>query len=93
MPLLSIEQLEDLLEIAALHRRCGECGQPTAMDYCRSCDEFYWIHQPGCAMHEDKHHGHRLYIVPYVEDRSAAFTDSDAMLVLAMLDRRKDKSK
>jgi hypothetical protein len=40
------------------------------MEYCRSCDEFFWIHQPGCAMHEAKHDGHRLYLTPFVEDRS-----------------------
>jgi hypothetical protein len=39
------------------------------MDYCRTCDEFYWIHQPGCAMYEPKHEGHRLTIVPFVEVR------------------------
>jgi hypothetical protein len=70
MPLLDDAQVEELLELAALHRCCRECGRQTAQDYCRSCDEFYWLHEPGCAMHEDKHHGHRLTIVPFVEDRN-----------------------
>jgi recombinational DNA repair protein RecR len=69
MPLLSIEHVEDLLKVARQHRACGECGHRTAMDYCRTCDEFYWIHQPGCAMYEPKHHGHRLYLAPFVEER------------------------
>jgi hypothetical protein len=70
MPLLDDVQVQELLELAALHRNCRECGHHTAQDYCRSCDEFYWIHAPGCAMHEDRHHGHRLTIVPFVEDRN-----------------------
>jgi hypothetical protein len=70
MPFLENAQVADLLDAARCHGRCGECGQQTAFDYCRSCDEFYWIHQPGCMMHEEKHHGHRLTIVPFVEDRS-----------------------
>jgi ribosomal 30S subunit maturation factor RimM len=68
MPLLSIEQVEDLLKVAALHRTCNVCGHRTAMDYCRTCDEFFWHHLPGCAMYEDKHFGHRLYLTPFVED-------------------------
>jgi hypothetical protein len=70
MPLLNDEQVQDLLSLVDLHRHCGDCGHHTAMDYCRTCDEFYWIHQPGCAMHAPKHYGHRLTIVPFVEDRS-----------------------
>lgn len=69
MPLLSIEQIEDLIRAAQMHSACRECGHRTAMDYCRTCDEFYWIHAPGCAMYEDKHHGHRLYLVAFVEAR------------------------
>jgi hypothetical protein len=70
MPLLDDRHVEKLIVLARLHRPCGECGQPTGMDYCRSCDEFYWLHAPGCRMYEVKHHGHRLTIVPFVEDRS-----------------------
>jgi hypothetical protein len=72
MPLLSLEGVLELLAAARAHRNCGECGQRTALDYCRSCDEFYWIHAPGCDMYEAKHYGHRLTIVPFVEDRSHA---------------------
>jgi hypothetical protein len=52
-----------------MHGRCRECGHSAAQDYCRTCDEFYWIHQPGCAMYTAKHFGHRLQIVPHVEVR------------------------
>lgn len=69
MPMLSIEHVSDLLKTAEIHGICRECGQHTALDYCRSCDEFYWIHQEGCAMYEPKHFGHRLTIVPFVEIR------------------------
>jgi len=69
MPLLDDTGVENLLALATTHRHCNECGQRTAMDYCRSCDEFYWLHARGCAMFEDKHYGHRLTIVPFVEDR------------------------
>ena len=69
MPVLSIEHVEHLLRVAQLHRRCGECGHSTAMEYCRTCDEFFWHHLPGCAMYKPKHDGHRLYLVPFVEVR------------------------
>jgi hypothetical protein len=67
MPFLADEQVQDLLHLAAIHRPCGECGQFTAQDYCRSCDEFYWVHAPSCRMYEPKHGGHRLTIFPFVE--------------------------
>jgi hypothetical protein len=71
MPLLSHDGVRDLLNLAYLHAVCRECGRRTAQDYCRTCDEFYWMnHAPGCMMHEAKHDGHRLTIVPFVEDRS-----------------------
>jgi hypothetical protein len=69
MPFLDDVQVQELLALAYLHRACNGCGQVTAMDYCRSCDEFYWIHQPGCLMFDPKHYGHRLTIVPFVESR------------------------
>jgi len=69
MPFLDDAHVAELLKLATLHRACGECGQFAAYDYCRSCDEFYWVHQPGCRMHEPKHSGHRLTIVPFVEVR------------------------
>lgn len=69
MPLLSDRMKEHLLAVTRIHRRCGDCGHHPAYDYCRTCDEFYWVHQPGCPMYEDKHHGHRLSLVPFVEVR------------------------
>jgi hypothetical protein len=69
MPLLDDQHVQELLKLAEHHRECGECGHFAAHDYCRSCDEFYWLHAPGCRMYETKHFGHRLTIVPFVEDR------------------------
>jgi hypothetical protein len=69
MPLIDMQHIEELLVLALIHRPCNECGRHTAMDYCRSCDEFYWFHEPGCTMYEAKHCGHRLTIVPFVEVR------------------------
>jgi hypothetical protein len=69
MPLLDPLQVAELLSLARIHRRCGECGHHTAMDYCRTCDEHFWIHQPGCRMHTSKHDGHRSYLIPFVEVR------------------------
>lgn len=69
MPLLSEHEVTELLALAEIHGDCRECGQRTAKDYCRSCDEFYWVHRPGCRMY-DCHDGHRLTIVPFVEDRA-----------------------
>jgi hypothetical protein len=68
MPLLNNASVDALVELAHMHRECGECGHHTAFDYCRSCDQYYWVHQPGCRMHED-HGGHRLYLIPFVEVR------------------------
>ena len=51
-------------------RGCGTCGHHTAMDYCRNCDEYYWIHSSRCVLYEEKHFGHRLVLVPFVEERS-----------------------
>ena len=70
MPSLLDSHVRNLLDLAEHHGICNECFQRTAMDYCRSCDEFYWLHAEGCLMYESKHYGHRLTIVPYVEDRS-----------------------
>jgi hypothetical protein len=69
MPFLSDEMVADLLERAQFNAPCVECRQATAYDYCRSCDEFYWIHAAGCQRREAKHDGHRLTIVPFVERR------------------------
>jgi hypothetical protein len=69
MPLLEAGYVQGMIEDArsTRHRRdCAECHARVARDYCRSCDEFYWIHAPGCSMYDD-HFGHRLTIVPFVE--------------------------
>lgn len=57
MPLLDEEQVRELLNHARL--KCG------AKDYCRTCDEFYWLDDADRA----KHDGHRKTIVPFVEVR------------------------
>lgn len=69
MPLLSDEQAAELRAFAISYAKCPLCGHLTAIDYCRSCDEFYAIHAPGCPTYHHKHSGHRLTIVPFVEDR------------------------
>lgn len=68
MPLLSHEQQAELLSWAHLHRPCNECGRHGAYDYCRTCDQFFWHHNPGCMMYEN-HDGHRQCLVPFVEVR------------------------
>jgi hypothetical protein len=71
MPALDDEAVRDLLARPPwAHVTCG-CAV-LKRDYCRSCDEFYWLHLPGCparATNDKNHDGHRLTIVPYVEDR------------------------
>ena len=69
MPFLEHQHVQELLALTAIHRACQECGHQVGYDYCRSCDAFYWIHLPRCTMYEDRHHGHRLTIVPFVEIR------------------------
>jgi hypothetical protein len=69
MPYLDDYSISRLLKLAKMRNACGTCGQVAALDYCRTCDEMYWLHAPGCRMHEDKHDGHRLTIVPFVEER------------------------
>jgi hypothetical protein len=67
MPLLDTEIIGGLLAIARGQRAPCACGGAFTYDYCRSCDEYYWLHSPGCTLYEPKHHGHRLTIVPFVE--------------------------
>lgn len=69
MPILDEAHVRQLLDMAEVHGVCNECFRRTAMDYCRTCDEFYWLHAPGCLMFTNKHYGHRLTIVPFVEVR------------------------
>jgi hypothetical protein len=74
MSLLSAEYTADLLmraEVRAeLEEPCRECGQHIVLDYCRTCDDFYWIHQPDCSLNGAHHEGHMLTLVPFVEDGS-----------------------
>lgn len=69
MPLLDETHVQGLLWQARLHHHCDYCGHFAAFDYCRTCDEFYWLHEPGCLLGSSEHHGHRLTIVPFVEER------------------------
>jgi hypothetical protein len=68
MPLLNNLMVSNLLTLAHIHRQCNECRHDVAQDYCRTCDEWYWIHAPGCTMYAN-HDGHRLYLIPFVEVR------------------------
>jgi hypothetical protein len=67
MPILDKAEAMNLLDHVHMGRNCSSCGQHNAKDYCLTCDEVYWIHRPGCPMYEDKHFGHRLTIVPFIE--------------------------
>jgi hypothetical protein len=73
MPFLDQTQVAELLTLARGFLDFGwhmpGCDCYVAKDYCRSCDEFYWVHIPGCMFEEGRHHGHRLTIVPFVEER------------------------
>lgn len=69
-----MELLERAVAVAALSTTglpSHTCGA-SVLDYCRSCDEFYWVHPAsGCqtGLHDKTHYGHRLTIVPFVEER------------------------
>jgi len=71
MPFLDAFQIGELLDQAKdqVWAFTWHCDCWIARDYCRSCDEFYWVHSPECPRYEQKHHGHRLTIVPFVELR------------------------
>lgn len=73
MPFLDEFQVGELLSLACGFSSYGwrmpECDCQVAKDYCRSCDEFYWVHVPGCRYESGRHYGHRLTIVPFVEER------------------------
>lgn len=56
MPVLDWFGMRELLEHARYDER--------PLDYCRTCDEFYWLDDAA------EHDGHRKTIVPFVEDRS-----------------------
>jgi hypothetical protein len=70
MPFLSEEHVQELLSYAASYASCAICGHLTAIDYDRTADEFYALHSPGCPRYDHKRDGHRLTIVPFVEDRT-----------------------
>ena len=73
MPFLDAQHVRELLIDARDARRTYPCRCFTpclcARDYCRSCDEFYWVHKAGCENEVREHDGHRLTIVPFVEER------------------------
>ena len=70
MPLLDMTEQRRMLQMAKEQRLvCAQCGERTALDYCRSCDEFYWLHDVRCPKRANIHGGHRLTIVPFVETR------------------------
>ena len=65
MPVLNEEGVQELLRRPTYRCNCGG----VKLDYCRTCDEFYWIHRADCTAprSDPPHEGHRLTIVPYVE--------------------------
>lgn len=68
MPVLDEDGVAHLLEAPMRPCVCGGMH----IDYCRTCDEFYWVHATGCPdprYSDKKHGGHRLTIVPFVEER------------------------
>jgi hypothetical protein len=70
MPFLAEEQVQELLNDARRRKWfCSSCAARLAKDYCRTCDEFYWTHWPECETVSKDHSGHRLTIVPFVEER------------------------
>ena len=69
MPLLSAECVQDLLDYAYASSSVSRGSCSNARDYCRTCDEFYFLHDPDCEEYVSKHHGHRLTIIPFVEER------------------------
>jgi hypothetical protein len=70
MPVLDDAGIAELLALAHTRRRCVRCGHHPAMDYCRTCDEYFWIHAPGCFLYAPEHHGHPSYLIPFVEERA-----------------------
>lgn len=71
MPALDEEGVQRLLGRPTYNCICGVAK----LDYCRTCDQFYWVHRPGCnsrlglSVIDKPHDGHRLTLVPFVEDR------------------------
>jgi hypothetical protein len=76
MPLLGLEMNAELLRAAQTEYwhglsvyACLNCRHHIVKDYCRTCDEFYFIHGPDCRWREWKHDGHRTALTPFVEAR------------------------
>jgi hypothetical protein len=59
MPVLERVQARELL------KRAFERPHPFTLDYCRTCDEFYWL---DLDAERELHNGHRKTIVPFVEE-------------------------
>jgi len=75
VPFLDHQHVRELLIDARDARRSYPCHTVISLpclcarDYCRQCDKFYWIHQAGCENEVREHDGHRLTIVPFVEEK------------------------
>lgn len=62
MPLLSEGDLVAMRSVPP--EQCTSCGNWTARNYCRRCDEFFTaghVPAPDCGREELKHRGHRTY--------------------------------
>jgi len=69
MPLLNEQELRNMR--LADPDRCGDCGREIWKNYCRQCDEFFWVgHEVMCPRVEisanprpgcDAHITHRTY--------------------------------
>jgi len=65
---LSAEEIAELVRDASMEMplppcRCGFAPQ----DYCRTCDDFYFIHARDCRLHTSEHDGHCCVLIPFVE--------------------------
>jgi len=73
MPLLSEEEQNNLIREAkapSFTFTCTYCLRSVVKDYCRTCDEFYYLHAANCSWVDKPHDGHRLTVVPFIEDRN-----------------------
>ncbi len=62
MPSLTPEEQERLLKPMNDDWKCTKCGKVPYRNYCRSCDEFFFI--CGCPVEagsQDDHRNHRTY--------------------------------
>ena len=63
MPLLNEKALRDLKTTPP--SVCHECGKEIWKNYCRQCDEFFWVGHGACSQDApggtDDHCSHRTY--------------------------------